>query len=209
MTATVWLERHGHRADFGGRTHERHEYDSPLSDLGRQQAAETGRRLRGEGIRHVIASPFRRTVETAHAIATELDAPVLIEPGAGEWYNAAWFAYKPPLDAPASLTHEFPRVDPAYQPLIHPAFPETEPQALAREAATIRALIDRFGSDFLVVGHGHSVMGMTLALAGGERLLCGVCALVKLVRNTQGWRCDLPGDTRHLTSGEQDRSRWI
>lgn len=43
--------------------------DGPLTDLGRRQAEETGARLSGEGITHVLSSPLIRALATAGAIA--------------------------------------------------------------------------------------------------------------------------------------------
>ena len=41
-------------------------HDCPLSPDGVVQARETGRRLGGEDISHLFASPFLRAAETAH-----------------------------------------------------------------------------------------------------------------------------------------------
>lgn len=43
--------------------------DSPLTDLGRRQAAAVADALRGERIAHVVASPLARAFDTAAAIA--------------------------------------------------------------------------------------------------------------------------------------------
>jgi broad specificity phosphatase PhoE len=54
--------------------------DPPLTELGRQQAEELIDRLADEGIRRLIASPYRRTLETASIIAESLDLSIAIEP---------------------------------------------------------------------------------------------------------------------------------
>jgi broad specificity phosphatase PhoE len=43
--------------------------DSPLTDLGRRQAAAVGEALRGEPVAHVVSSPLARAYDTAAAIA--------------------------------------------------------------------------------------------------------------------------------------------
>lgn len=40
--------------------------------------------LQGEGIGHIYASPFLRTVQTAHEVAKVLDVPVKLEYGLSE-----------------------------------------------------------------------------------------------------------------------------
>lgn len=55
----------------------------PLSERGRAQAVDLGRRLRGRGIRRILHSPLERAVETARLISEELPEPVPLtaEPG--------------------------------------------------------------------------------------------------------------------------------
>jgi glucosyl-3-phosphoglycerate phosphatase len=54
--------------------------DPPLTELGRQQADELIDSLADEGVRRLIASPYRRTLETASIIAGSLGLPIAIEP---------------------------------------------------------------------------------------------------------------------------------
>lgn len=48
--------------------------DVPLNETGREQARETGRRLRDDAFDKVVASPLSRAAETARIIADEVDA---------------------------------------------------------------------------------------------------------------------------------------
>jgi broad specificity phosphatase PhoE len=57
--------------------------DYPLSPLGEEQAARLGERFRGMTIDHLITTPYRRTQQTAAAIATTTNVTVLEEPGLG------------------------------------------------------------------------------------------------------------------------------
>jgi broad specificity phosphatase PhoE len=52
----------------------------PLSERGRRQAAEVGRRLRDRGIRRIVHSPLERAAETARLMGAELPAPVPLVP---------------------------------------------------------------------------------------------------------------------------------
>jgi len=55
----------------------------PLSERGRAQASELGRRLRDRGIRRILHSPLERAVETAQLIRDQFPEPVPmeVEPG--------------------------------------------------------------------------------------------------------------------------------
>lgn len=54
--------------------------DPVLTPRGRAQAAEAAEALRREEVRRVIASPYRRTLETAEIVAAALGVPVAVEP---------------------------------------------------------------------------------------------------------------------------------
>ena len=57
--------------------------DYPLSPLGEEQVRRLGERFRGLHIDHLITTPFRRTQQTAAAIAANTDVQVVEEPGLG------------------------------------------------------------------------------------------------------------------------------
>jgi broad specificity phosphatase PhoE len=57
--------------------------DFPLSELGREQARRLGERFRGLTLDHLLTTPYKRTQETAAAIAAATDTSVLEEPGLG------------------------------------------------------------------------------------------------------------------------------
>jgi len=52
----------------------------PLSERGRAQAVEVGKRLRDRGITRILHSPLERAVETAAIIAEQLPGPVPVIP---------------------------------------------------------------------------------------------------------------------------------
>ena len=97
MAQIVWIARHANRLDFVNpewfNTAERR-YDPPLSDDGIEQAKLLAKRLKGVGIRHIFASPFLRTVQTAHAVSETIGVPVKVEAGLSEWLNAEWMTEK-------------------------------------------------------------------------------------------------------------------
>ena len=58
--------------------------DPELTDDGRLQVARAAERLRNLTVRRVIASPYRRTLETAEIVTETLDIPLFIDPSVGE-----------------------------------------------------------------------------------------------------------------------------
>lgn len=203
----IWLCRHGNRIDFVDPTWKG--MDPHLSEDGVIQARETGLRLRGEGIRHIFASPFLRTVETAHHIAEALDLRVRVEHGATEWLNPAWFPEMPAYLSLDDLRRRFPRVEGGYASAVTPRYPETADEASDRAGETARILSEAFPSDLLIVGHGHSVAGMAARLSQGDGIVSvGLCALFKLVRGPGRFALELNGDASHLSDGKAHDRRF-
>ena len=62
---TIYLVRHGQKQSHAG--------DPGLTEVGVQQAQETGTYLKQFPITKIISSPFKRTVETAFHIGQALD----------------------------------------------------------------------------------------------------------------------------------------
>ena len=68
-TTTFVIVRHAEKADDGTR-------DPPLSVAGRSRAQALSQRLARRGLVAVYATPFRRTQQTAQAVATPAGLPV-------------------------------------------------------------------------------------------------------------------------------------
>jgi broad specificity phosphatase PhoE len=94
---TVWLVRHGDRADHADKTWRRRHAeradaeDAPLSELGHAQAAATARWLLGQEqaagrrVAAIISSPFCRCVQTAAPLSVALGGlPIMLEHSVGE-----------------------------------------------------------------------------------------------------------------------------
>ncbi len=212
MGQTVWIARHGNRQDFVDLDWQRKSdrpYDPHLAHDGIIQARELGHRLQHEPIAHIFASPFLRTVETAHYVAEAVDLPIKLEAGFGEHLNPDWFASDPERLPLSTLAERFPRIDVTYQSRTQPQFPETWNQTVARVESTVKQLVDEFPAPFLIVGHGASVVSAARGLLGNPSadVHCALCCLVKLVRHGQTWMMELNGDTSHLSSSEE-LIRW-
>ena len=207
MPRTVWIARHGNRIDFVNPawfdTAQR-PYDPNLSEDGQIQAEQLANRLVGEGITQIIASPFLRTVQTAHAVAKKLDLPLKLDWGLGEWLNPEWMSCPETL-SPEFLAKKFPKIDLSH-PLGVPNYPETWKVCLQRTAETSQRLVNKFPEDnLLFVGHGASVLGTAMGLIPTLEemdIKASLCCLVKIVKNGEEWQLELNGDTSHLTALE-------
>ncbi|MCU0518756.1 MAG: histidine phosphatase family protein [Oscillatoria sp. Prado101] len=209
MPQTVWIARHANRLDFVNPdwfiTADR-PYDPPLSPDGEEQARALAKRMAGESIAHIFASPFLRTVQTAHAVAEVLDLLVKVESGLSEWLNPEWMPAMPEKLSLEALAERFPKIDTSYTSRVLAEYPETGDGALERAALTAKRLAGEFPKDILLVGHGASVLGATMGLAGraGEpELKVALCSLFKLVRRDGEWVIELNGDTSHLSQTEE------
>ena len=69
--------------------HERDRADPPLSELGRQQAAQVAARLAAERIDAIYTSPLRRAVETAEPLARTLGLEPAIQDEVAEFDRGA------------------------------------------------------------------------------------------------------------------------
>lgn len=202
MAQTVWLSRHGNRQDFvdpDWRRSAEWPHDPGLSPDGLEQAQQLGQRLAQEHVEYIFASPFLRTVQTAHAVAEALDQRVYLEPGIGEWMNAEWFDGPPERRDPEVLAEEYPSIDLNYTPRGEPSFPETKEETFARAGETARRLAGAYSGPILLIGHGITVTGSVNGLLGRTRdMECALCTLYKLVRHGEGWTMELEGDAGHL-----------
>lgn len=210
MSQIIWIARHANRLDFVNPdwflTAEKR-YDPPLSDDGIIQAEQLAKRLKGEKISHIFASPFLRTVQTANAIAEVLDLPIKLETGLSEWLNPEWMTEAPERLSTSALAALFPRIDISYTSRVAAQYPETHEQVRQRSAQTARCLVSEFWpNDILLVAHGASVLGAAMGLVGEiakTEVKATLCSLVKVVRQESEWLLELKGDTSHLTTIEE------
>jgi broad specificity phosphatase PhoE len=210
MSQTIWLARHANRLDFVNPdwflTAVRR-YDPPLSDDGFVQAQQLAKRFQKEKIAHIFASPFLRTVQTANAVAEVLDLPIKLETGLSEWLNPAWMSEHPEILPTRAIAKLFPRIDISYTPCIAVNYPETREQVRARSGQTARCLArEYYPENILLVGHGASIGGAVIGLAGemantGEKIR--LCSLFKVVLQESEWLLEIKGDTSHLTDVEE------
>jgi broad specificity phosphatase PhoE len=106
----VFLLRHG-QSEFNvhfSRTRVDPGIEDPhITDLGRAQAEAAATHLAGTGIRRVVASPYRRALQTAQIVADRLQVAIEVEPLVRE---RCWFACD--IGTPVSrLRTDWPHVD--------------------------------------------------------------------------------------------------
>ena len=206
MTKTIWIARHGNREDFVDfnwiKTADR-PFDPGLSADGIQQAQELAQRLALEPIAHIFASPFLRTVQTAHYVAEVLNLPIKIESGAAECLSFPFCAIKPELLPLEMLAQRFPRIDLNYRDRVPVCYPETLAVAKKRAGDTIKRLIEEFPGNLLIISHGASLVNMTRKLVGDRaKIRSSLCGLIKLVGSGEQWQMELNGDTSHLSQAK-------
>ena len=210
MSVNVLLARHGNRLDFvypDWFNTAIKRYDPPLSEDGKIQAQELAQRLTTEKIDHLIASPFLRTIQTAHIVAETLDLTIKLEAGLSEWHNSDWMSEAPQIHSPSELELLYSRIDWSYRSQILPQYPETEQEVLQRMKLTAETITQQFSGNVLLIGHGISVVGIAQGLLNSqEEIKASLCSLTKLVKNKieqNDWQLILNGETSFLTNPQQ------
>jgi len=105
-TASFWFMRHGQSGgNVKGVPQGRADY--PLTDLGRLQAREAGRWLRGQGIDLVLSSPLSRARETAEIVAETAGAGEAVTVEELTEIDTGVFTDLPWTDIPARLADSY------------------------------------------------------------------------------------------------------
>jgi broad specificity phosphatase PhoE len=202
MTARrIFLARHGNRRDFVDPTWldaAEEPYDPPLSADGVEQARRLGVRLRDEGVANIVASPFLRTIQTAHHANETLKVPIFIEPGFGEFLHAETFDRLPRLRGLAELRIDYPMLGEGYVAACALRYPESTAQLVERAQRALESLLDKLPGTLLVVSHAASVCAMALLDPAVKNLECPLCALFCLDHDGSRWTLSLDGDVSHV-----------
>ncbi len=204
---TIWILRHGNRHDFvypeWFNTATR-KYDPPLSDDGIIQAETLAEKLLHPNIKidDIFCSPFLRAIQTAYPIAKNLNLPIKVEAGLGEWHNPNWMDEKPVTESIQELHEKYPLIDQNYQAQIIPQYPETLEDVQKRTATIANILTRQYCHNILFVGHSLSVRGIALGLLNKDQIInTPLCGLVKLNQDSDHnkWNLELNGDVSHLS----------
>ena len=132
--------------------------DPGLTEDGRHQAAAAAQILSQLGLRRLIASPYRRALETAELIADALDLPIAVDALVAER-----FALSCDIGSPlAKLRARWPRL--GFDHLADPWWPRAEEDhdSLLRRSERFRARVAAGGaSDVAVVTHWGFIRALT------------------------------------------------
>jgi probable phosphoglycerate mutase len=178
--------------------------DVPLTETGLTQAAAAAKRLASAGIDAIVASPLRRTVQTAEAVAAVTGVPVTTDEGFretdfGDWDGLTFAEVRErwPSEMTAWLA------DPAVAPPGGESFAEVSERVTA---ALARVLAGRAGQRVLIVSHVTPIKTLVAAAVLAPppalfRMHLDVAALCEI-----DWYADGPAvlrsfnDTAHLSS---------
>lgn len=186
----VFVARHGERIDHVDRSWREtaeNPHDPFLTETGIRQAQALGAKLAGNGLTHIFASPFYRTVQTANEVAKVAGLKIKVEAGLSEFLNQDWFAEKPKLQSVANLKEAFPLVDTSYNSVLEPEYPETRDDLIRRAGRAAQLLVEKFSGTLLFVAHGitceFTVRGITGA---GHIPYISYCSLQTCSRKEDG-----------------------
>ncbi len=99
---TIYFVRHGLSEANVARIMAGSEYETPLTDVGKEQAKKAGQALKDKGIQLVVASPMGRTMETAELICEQIGYDkskiikneLLVERGLGHYDGSPYEKYQ-------------------------------------------------------------------------------------------------------------------
>ena len=136
---TLYFVRHSESvANLSDRNgHKRPDDADRLSELGWEQARGLGRRLEGEGLELIVASPMTRAQETAQGIAEVLELPVETDEDLFEVRQSdAFYAASPDYGETGTLS---------WMPAAAPDFAEPGAESFDDVVARVRRVMDRLG----------------------------------------------------------------
>lgn len=162
----IWVIRHGDRMDSFNRKWKQtaeHPEDTPLSEQGHKQAVDVARWFTAQKdiqIRHVLASPFLRTIQTSLPTSKALNLPIKLEPSV--WETGC---RKPP---PAHTSEGFP-INQTYEGGFFPACGERPKDFRPRLARAAKIIKERFpvgSGDVAIFSHADPTAYMATELCG-------------------------------------------
>jgi probable phosphoglycerate mutase len=162
-----------------------------LSALGRRQARELGRSLRGERVARVWCSSLARAVQTAELAASVLGTDVVVREGLREYAvgdlagsHASGAAYFEEIFRQWAEGDDTARISGG----------ERIADTVGRVQSTLRAIADEHrGETVLVVSHGGAMLASLPSLVGlprthGVGMSMRNCGVIALEADADGWR---------------------
>ncbi|PZO99589.1 MAG: histidine phosphatase family protein [Corynebacterium urealyticum] len=156
------LMRHG-ETEYNSAGRMQGQLDTPLSDVGRQQARDVAAVARDWDVTKVVASDLERAVETASIVAEAWGLDVDVDPRFRETHLGDWQG-----GSHTEIDEQYPgqRAYWRHDPRWSPPRGETRLDVAERTAAGIADLMasDAFEGTVLVVAHGGSIAALTSRL---------------------------------------------
>lgn len=140
--------------------------DVELNATGRGQGQALKAWFVGQGINPaaILSSPMKRAKATAECLASAFELEIVIEPAFRE-VALGDFEGKLTEELQAQYGEEFEQWLKAYHLIASPGGESLE-QAIARMQPSLRARIEQFGDQTVIVAHQAILMGMKAALSG-------------------------------------------
>jgi glucosyl-3-phosphoglycerate phosphatase len=142
--------------------------DPPLTRTGRRQAAQLAEQLAEADVRRLVASPYRRALETATIIAETLAVPIIVEPLVRERCVFSCDEGTPP----EQLAGHWPHLDFAHLEERWWGVPAESEVSLGERCAAFRAKTDPLPDRWhmAVITHWGVIRALT-----GQELTNGAC----------------------------------
>jgi 2,3-bisphosphoglycerate-dependent phosphoglycerate mutase len=167
---SLTLMRHGRSLADDEGVHEGR-YDSPLTEVGRQQVTERAQSWLSQGVTfdYIIASTLQRADASARIVGEILQVPVENDPGWME-FNTGPLAGLPYAEA----RQRYPQ--PAYRSPYEPYWGtgESEIEFAARVALAVERLVRRGSGAYLVVSHGGALNVALRHIVGAQPPVSGM-----------------------------------
>jgi 2,3-bisphosphoglycerate-dependent phosphoglycerate mutase len=142
------------------------QFETPLTELGRTQAIDAGRSLKGNGYKFdaIITSPLERALETAKLINAEYDAPLTTDDRLKEIHNGVLAGMKINDIIEKFGDEKRPDRNNPYIPIGETG--ESQLELYLRATEMVDALLQNPPGEYLIVSHGGLVNNITLSILG-------------------------------------------
>lgn len=230
----IYIARHGYRMNWLPPPHPPNptgiDSDPPLAPHGVEQAKELAKyigSLENDKPQFILSSPFYRCVETAEPISEELNIPIVLERGVGEWYKVGRGIVPEPAN--------YDRLNKFFNHLasaevwdrdntvgVIPSLQgESEEDIMKRCQKFWQLFIPKFEAMYpdienvLIVSHAATKIALGMSLLGFDNVLqsiddkgtilrAGACSLDKYTRTPEDkWQIIMNGNCEFLSQGEE------
>lgn len=201
---TFWVIRHGDRMDSHDRSWKKtakHREDTPLSPVGEVQAQDVAKYLKAQcrNLKHILASPFLRTIQTSAPTSKAFNIPIKLEKSVWETGCRA-----PPPD---HRDKDFPFDDSGYESAFEPTCGEHPSDFRPRLSRSAKTLAERFpvgAGDVAIFSHADPCAYLVTEFCGLDPTLTGPvapCCVFKLERRRGDsvFRCVINSSISHLS----------